>query len=252
MREIGAWNWSLPAWAGRLPDGRTYNTCPSAGICAQVCYARQGTYLFPTVRAKHHANLAYVLDDLDGWTTAMLAELAHPRMRGAWVRIHDAGDFFSDTYLTAWLTICHARPDTNFYAYTKEIDRFRRLVEPDPPANLLWVYSYGGTQDPAIDPDRDRVADVFPDTTAITDAGWTSNEASDLLAVLGPRLVGVPANRIPHFVKRLKGRRFSEWQAELDADRRTRHRRRPGDRGDQRGPGRRSRRTSGPTGAPAQ
>lgn len=253
MREIGAWNWSLPAWAGRLPDGRTYNTCPSAGICAQVCYARQGTYLFPTVRAKHHANLAYVLDDLDGWTAAMLAELAHPRMRGAWVRIHDAGDFFSDTYLTAWLTITRQRPDTNFYAYTKEIDRFRRLVEPDPPANLLWVYSYGGTQDPAIDPDRDRVADVFPDTTAITDAGWTSNEASDLLAVLGPRLVGVPANRIPHFVKRLQGRRFSEWQAELDADRRTRHRRRrPGDRGDQRGPGRRSRRTSGSTDAPAQ
>lgn len=40
MRQIGVWNWSLPAWAGRLADGRTYNTCPSAGICAQACYAR--------------------------------------------------------------------------------------------------------------------------------------------------------------------------------------------------------------------
>ncbi|MEV6132656.1 hypothetical protein AB0M05_38705 [Streptomyces violaceusniger] len=33
--------------AGRLPDGRTYNTCPSAGICRQVCYARHGTYTWP-------------------------------------------------------------------------------------------------------------------------------------------------------------------------------------------------------------
>lgn len=49
----------------------------------------------------------------------------------------------SDAYLEAWLRICHARPDTNFYAYTKEVSRFRTLVEPDPPPNFLWVYSYG-------------------------------------------------------------------------------------------------------------
>lgn len=42
MKTIGAWNWSLPAWAGRLPDGRTYNTCPSAGICRHVCYNTSG------------------------------------------------------------------------------------------------------------------------------------------------------------------------------------------------------------------
>lgn len=55
-----------PAWAGRLPDGRTYTTCPSAGICRHVCYAPNGTYLWPAVHGRHHANLAYVLDDLVG------------------------------------------------------------------------------------------------------------------------------------------------------------------------------------------
>jgi hypothetical protein len=224
MRQIGAWNWSLPAWAGRLPDGRTYNTCPSAGICAQVCYARHGTYTWPVVRAKHEANLTYVLDDLPGWKSAMLAELSAPKFRGGWIRIHDSGDFFSDLYLQAWLDICRARPGTNFYTYTKEIARFRRLVEPDPPPNFLWVYSYGGTQDSVLDPAVDRVADVFPDEEAIAAAGWTSQEASDLLAVLGPRLVGVPANRIPFYLKRLAGRRFSEWQAEVDAERTSRRR----------------------------
>jgi hypothetical protein len=226
MKAIGAWNWSLPAWAGRLPDGRTYNTCPSAGICSQICYARNGTYLWPVVRGKHESNLTFVLDDLAGWEEAMVDELSARRFQGAWVRVHDSGDFFSDDYLQAWLRVCLACPDTNFYAYTKEVDRFRRFVEPDPPPNFLWVYSYGGTQDSALDPEHDRVADVFPDETAITDAGWSSQEGSDLLAVLGPKLVGIPANRIPHFVKRLSGRRFSEWQAEVDAERYARQARR--------------------------
>jgi len=109
---------------------------------------------------------------------------------------------------------------------TKEIEKVRRLVEPNPPPNFLWVFSYGGTQDAALNPAADRVADVFPNEAAIAAAGWASQEASDLLAVLGPRLVGVPANRIPTYLKRLAGRRFSEWQAEIDAERNARRDRR--------------------------
>ncbi|MEU0924525.1 GP88 family protein [Streptomyces malaysiensis] len=230
MRAIGAWNWTLPAWAGRLPDGRTYNACPSAGICRHVCYARHGTYTWPIVKAKHQANLRFVLDDLPGWEQAMIAELGGEKFRGVWVRIHDSGDFFSDAYTRSWLRVARARPAVNFYAYTKEVARFRDLVEPDPPDNFLWVFSFGGAQDAALDPERDRVADVFPDEEAIAAAGWHSQEASDLLAVLGPRLVGIPANRIPHFLKRLNGRTFRSWQAEVDAERRAhdRSRARPG------------------------
>ncbi len=231
LKAIGVWNWSLPAWAGRLPDGRTYNTCPAAGICAQVCYARNGSYRWPVVRHRHQQNLMYVLDDLPGWEQAMTTELGAAKFAGGWVRIHDAGDFFSDAYLQAWLRICRHRPDVNFYAYTKEVSRFRRLVEPDPPANFRWVYSYGGTEDHLLDPDLDRVADVFPDEPAIAAAGWSSQDASDLLAVLGPPLVGIPANRIPAFLRRQQGRRFSQWQREADAARAARrHRSHPGGR----------------------
>lgn len=219
MRAIGAWNWTLPAWAGRLPDGRSYNTCPSAGVCREVCYARHGTYTWPVVRAKHQANLRFVLDDLPGWETAMATELGAEKFEGTWIRIHDSGDFFSDAYTLGWLRIIYARPQVNFYAYTKEIGRFRALVEPHAPPNFLWVYSFGGTQDATLDPERDRVADVFPSAEDIATAGWHSQEANDLLAVLGPRLVGIPANRIPHYLKRLKGRTFRSWQAEVDAER---------------------------------
>jgi hypothetical protein len=77
----------------------------------------------------------------------------------------------------------------------------------------------GRTKDHLLRTDTDRVADVFTDEAAIAAAGWSSQETSDLLAVLGPRLVGIPANRIPMFVRRLRGRRFSQWQAEIDAER---------------------------------
>jgi Gene product 88 len=156
----------------------------------------------------------------------MTTELGAAKFQGAWIRIHDAGDFFSDDYLAAWLRICQARPEVNFYCYTKEVLRFWQLVEPQPPGNLLWVYSYGGTQDRLLRTERDRVADVFTGDAAIAAAGWSSQEASDLLAVLGPRPVGIPANRIPTFLRRLNGRRFSEWQAEVDAERATRQVRR--------------------------
>lgn len=219
MRSDGIWNWSLPALAARLPDGRTVSTCPAAGVCALACYARNGTYNIPTVRERHTANLQYVLDDLPGWTRHMAAELAHPRHRGGWVRIYDAGDFFSDAYLIAWLRIAHFRPLTGLYCYTKEVSRFRRLVEPAPPRNFRWVYSYGGKEDHLLDPARDRVADVYQDEAAILADGWFSQDANDLLAVLGPAPVGIPANNIPKFRRRMAGRTFRQWQAEQDARR---------------------------------
>ncbi|WP_433274418.1 GP88 family protein [Actinosynnema sp. CS-041913] len=222
LRRFNIHNFSLPAWAGRLPDGRTYNTCPAAGVCAAVCYARHGTYRFPQVKAKHERNLARILDDLPQWEADILAELAHPRFRGGVaLRVHDSGDYFSDSYTLAWLRIARAVPDVLFYSYTKEVDRFRRLVEPDPPANFRWVYSYGGKQDHLLDPTRDRVADVFPTETAIAEAGWNTNADTDLDAVLGPNPVGMAQNNIPHLQRRIGARTFREWQAAQTARTRT-------------------------------
>jgi hypothetical protein len=111
------------------------------------------------------------------------------------------------------------RPSTGFYAYTKEVRRFRALVEPDPPLNFRWVYSWGGREDHLLDPARDRTADVFPDEESIAAVDWHSQDDSDLLAVLGPKGVGIPANNIPQFRKRQAGRTFREWQAEVNARR---------------------------------
>lgn len=201
--------------------------CPSAGSCAKLCYARNGTYLFPEVLAAHKRNLRLVREHPDAWELAMTVELQQDRFRptgrarynlpdgvtdgwvrdwaalgGAAVRIHDAGDFFDDAYLLAWLRIARRTPDVLFYAYTKEVTRFRKLVEPDPPVNFRWIYSLGGREDHLLDLDADRHADVFPDRKAIAAAGYQSQDESDLWAVTLPTTrVGIPANNIPHFRK---------------------------------------------------
>jgi hypothetical protein len=129
------------------------------------------------------------------------------------VRIHDSGDFFSPAYLEAWITVAAAAPGVLFYAYTKEVSLLEEAADRTPP-NLLWVYSLGGRQDHLVERDTMRHADVFPSPEAIAAAGYYDQTAHDLLCVVAPsHRIGIPANRIPHFVKRQAGRTFSELEA---------------------------------------
>jgi hypothetical protein len=213
LRRDRIWTWTLPAWVVTLPDGTKFNTCPSAGECAPMCYARKGTYRFGNVLKAHMRNLALVLDSLPEWETAMSKELDHAKFRGAHVRIHDSGDFFSDTYLSAWLRVIGGHPDTTFYCYTKEVERFRRLVEPAGLANFRHVYSYGGRQDSAI-MSTDRQCDVFPSNELLHDAGFHDQKDSDLLAIYGPSNVGIVINNHPGAVKRMDGRSLRQMQSQ--------------------------------------
>lgn len=226
LRQEGIFNWPLPAFAGRLEDGRTYNTCPEAGACARLCYARTGTYRFRNVLDAHERNLKMILDTLDEWEQQMSEELKHKRYQGKWIRLHDSGDFFSNDYLAAWLRIMRSAPDgVRFYCYTKAVSRFRQLVEPDPPKNFLWCYSLGGTEDHMLDLESERHAEVFHNVEALDAAGYSDQTESDLLAVLGPERVGIPANPIKHLLKRQGLETFGSLQRKMDAEREARKQR---------------------------
>ncbi|MFF9786295.1 GP88 family protein [Streptomyces nigrescens] len=225
------WKWTLPAFAGRLPDGRTYNTCPSAGICKDLCYARTGTFRFSNVLRAHQNNLQYVLDEPQAWEEQMTEELKHPRYHPkgspAHVRVHDSGDFFHEDYLEAWLRIFRATPDVVFYSYTKMVELFERRVRPDPPANFRYRYSYGGTQDELIVPGRNH-ADVFPDEESLEAAGYTSQAPSDLRGAYGPETLGIPANNIAQYKRRQGSSTFRALQRAANAEKRARQEKRNG------------------------
>lgn len=216
LRPDGIWNWSLPAFAIKLTNGKNFNVCPQAGACASFCYARNGTYLFRNVRARHIANLEYILDDPQGWYEQMLAEVKSPKMKGKYVRIHDSGDFFSSSYLDLWLQIAREVPDVTFYCYTKEVSLFK-IVEKNGliPSNFRYLFSMGGKEDHLVDLENDRHAEVFPDDAAILDAGYMNQSETDLLAITLPtNKIGIPANNIRHYNKKMAGRTFGGLERE--------------------------------------
>lgn len=241
LRKDNIFNFSLPAWVTTLPDGSNFNVCQQAGACAKVCYALNGTYRFPAVKAAHQRNLLLARDEEEEFVSQLIAELSAKKFRpknqprdlgleshdhltptiqdllthgAAAVRIHDGGDFFSDSYLEAWLEIARTYDDIIFYAYTKEVTRFRRAM--DVPDNFLIVYSLGGKEDHLLDLEVDQHADVFPTKEALEEASYFDQETNDLLCVLAPsNKIGIVANSIPSFRKRQGEDTFGGMEAKL-------------------------------------
>lgn len=241
LKKDNIFNFSLPAWVTQLPDGSNFNVCQQAGACAKICYATQGTYRFPSVKAAHQRNLLLARDEEEEFVTQMLNELRGKKFRpkqvprdlgldshehltdhiqnllyvgAAAVRIHDGGDFFSDSYLDAWLEIASEVDDVIFYAYSKEVTRVRKARPV--PSNFLIVYSLGGKEDHLLDLEVDQHADVFPSKEALEEAGYFDQESNDLLCVLAPsNKIGIVANNIPSFRKKQGEDTFGGMEAKL-------------------------------------
>jgi hypothetical protein len=62
------------------------------------------------------------------------------------VRVHEAGDFWTENYMKAWLMVASARPKQKFYAYTKSLGMWLNLMD-QIPNNFYLTASYGGTLD---------------------------------------------------------------------------------------------------------
>jgi hypothetical protein len=216
LKADGIFTWSLPALAAKLSTGKNMLVCPSAGVCANLCYARSGTYNFSNVKAAHTRNLELILDNPIGWKIRLNKELKGKRYQGGKsVRIHDSGDFFSDAYFELWLEIANSNPDVFFYAYTKEVAMVKRY---ELPKNFVIIYSMGGTQDHLVDKENDRHADVFPSIEALQEAGYTDQEESDLLAATLPtNKIGIVVNNIKHLKKRQGQETFGSLQVKADA-----------------------------------
>lgn len=214
LKADGIFTWSLPALAAKLLNGKNVLVCPSAGICAQLCYARSGTYNFSNVKAAHVRNLEMTLDDLDLWKANIIQELKAKRYYGGKsVRIHDSGDFYSEMYFLAWLEIATFTPHVFFYAYTKEVALIKQY---ELPSNFVIIFSMGGKQDHLIDKENDRHADVFPSLEALEAAGYTDQEHSDLFAAILPtNKIGIVVNNIPHLKKKQGAATFGSLQENL-------------------------------------
>lgn len=135
-----------------LPTG---HTCPHALECvvkvnretgkftneshAFRCYAASAER-FPGVRNSRWTNF----DDVQSAT-----EIELPKNCKA-VRIHAAGDFFSQEYFDLWMDTARKNPDVEFWAYTKSLPYWVNRIN-DIPQNMTLTASRGGKHDHLIE-----------------------------------------------------------------------------------------------------
>ena len=183
LAKLGTISFGLPA--GVAADG--FNTCPSKGICAAWCYARQGFYVWPHVAEALERNLKIVRRSLAEFERRAIMDLQHLGAKS--IRIHDSGDFFSREYLAAWLSIARSLPTVSFYAYTKTFERYRSLwdLRPD---NLRMIQSFGGVDDARIDLSQPH-ARVFVSHEEREAAGYLDGTETDEPAITGEIRIGL-------------------------------------------------------------
>jgi hypothetical protein len=210
LKKSGIYGWTIPAHIVLLNNGVKFNTCPNAGICAGFCYAKNGTYLFKNVKKAHIEKLELVLYNRSKWIELMNEELIKNKYNNKYIRIHDAGDFFSLDYLLDWFKIIENNKQCIFYAYTKEVKMLKELKHPD---NFIAIYSYGGKQDYLINKEIDRHSDVFYDYQEMIALGYNDIGDDDKQAAINPNhRVGLFRNNIKHYIKKMGNKNFSNYK----------------------------------------
>lgn len=173
---------SLPAAVATIVQNDKlvqFKTCPSAGACLDFCYSQVGSYVFRASLVAHTRNLQYVLDAPFDFADQMIKEIKGKRKVHA-IRWHDSGDMFGRGYFMVLKSVMEACPETNFYAYTKQIPLFKKLeAEGMLPSNFTVIYSEGGKFDHLINKDTDRHSHVFSSEEDCLKAGYVLNEEDD-------------------------------------------------------------------------
>lgn len=116
-------------------------SCPGATEwCKKHCYAQKGYLLASNIQQRWKTNLE--LTKRTDFVDIAVEHLNKFKQKGHFVvRIHPAGDFYSQEYLNKWFEIARRLPDIRFVAYT----RSWMLDFSDNPGNMLIYYSVDPT-----------------------------------------------------------------------------------------------------------
>jgi len=181
LKKTKTVSFNLPAF--KSADG--FTVCPKAGVCASLCYARQGRIVnMPDAVRTREENLALVRRDLAEFERKAIADLT--RITNVSIRIHDSGDFFSQAYLDSWFRVMSHFPAKQFYAYTKSL----HLDWSGAPSNFQRIQSAGGQMDASIDRTQSH-SRIFATHQDRIDAGYVDGTQTDAAAQNGETFVGL-------------------------------------------------------------
>lgn len=111
------------------------------------CFSASQEAVYGAVRRQRWHNF----ETLKGLTSDQMANLILLSLpsKAKMVRIHVGGDFFSQAYFDAWLTVACMLPDVTFYGYTKSLPYWVSRLDAIPD-NLILTASRGGRKDEMI------------------------------------------------------------------------------------------------------
>jgi len=138
-------NIGIPALRGLVYDldGKQFyyvNTCPGAGTCAVICYARKGSYvMFKDVFVKQTRILNLLLNDPAMFQNIVESELQLELIRNKGTEVvfrwNDAGDFFTKKYFEIAKAVTKSLQDKGYnfksYGYSKMSDVVNDPTRPD-------------------------------------------------------------------------------------------------------------------------
>ena len=173
--NVRIFNFSIPAGNDKK-SGKI--TCPFAGSCLKLCYAKRGMYRFGNV--ERALTKRYEASKEENFVQTITEELAKVKNdKQIYIRIHDSGDFYSPSYFQKWLTIARLNPSVRFYAYTKSHSFIRGIELPE---NFDLIFSLGSTKDELIDQENERHSKIFYSSEEMQEQGYTDSSYLDILA----------------------------------------------------------------------
>lgn len=125
------------------------------------CYAASEESRYKTARKSRWRNYDLLMDarTVDNMAKLIVDSINITYPHTHVFRIHESGDFFSQTYFDAWIKAAKDLPQIIFYAYTKMLPLWvRRLSEI--PDNLKLNASKGGVYDRLIEQHNLKFAEV--------------------------------------------------------------------------------------------
>jgi hypothetical protein len=176
-KEFGVriFNFSIPAGNDKK-SGKI--TCPFAGSCLKLCYAKKGMYRFGNV--ERALTKRYEASKEENFVQTITDELAKVKKdKQTYVRIHDSGDFYSPAYFAKWVEIARLNPSVRFYAYTKSHSFIRGTQLPE---NFDLIYSLGSKNDELIDVENERHSKIFYSAEEMQANGYSDASYLDILA----------------------------------------------------------------------
>jgi hypothetical protein len=176
------WKGTTKKGEWQKPDSwdKNYKMGPDAEY---LCYAGRAQAQYPgaNISAFNNLNLLKKFKDSKEMANLIVKSIRHHGFDGTDLfRIHEAGDFFSQTYFDSWIEVAKQLPGTLFYAYTVSLP-FWAARKDSIPRNFKLIASWDDSNSEVIEREGLRYARVVSGADEARELGLRI-DVDDMLA----------------------------------------------------------------------